>query len=159
MTAQQLASAIASAGFVSAYGTPDTVIAPVLSELEKNELTVTTASREDRAVAMALGAALAGQRSLVFLKNAGLGYALDAILSVARPAGLPICLLVGGAGLGSDNLAHHVAWGQATVPILAAACIYTRQVALDRDQLDDGLVVALREGWDAGSHTAIVVVP
>jgi phosphonopyruvate decarboxylase len=156
MMASQVGLTVALAQFDLAFGVPDSITAPVLGELHAD---VIAASREDRAIAMALGATLAGRRALVFLKNAGLGYALDAILSLAEPAGLPVCLLVGGAGLGSDRLAHHEPWGKATLPVLAAAGLLTWQVRLGDDAAPTDLRRRLRRSWDKGRRVAIVLVP
>lgn len=71
--------------------------------------------REDAAIGAAAGAALAGRRPLIFMKNAGLGAASDAVVSLLIASGLPALMLVGWAGSGRDRLAHHVVWGERTL--------------------------------------------
>ena len=45
-------------------------------------------TREDEAMAMAIGAYLAGKKPLVFLQNSGLGTLVDIITSLLKPYGI-----------------------------------------------------------------------
>jgi len=51
-------------------------------------------TREDEAVALAVGAYLAGKKPLVFLQNSGLGNIVDIITSLLKPYGIEIPLLI-----------------------------------------------------------------
>jgi sulfopyruvate decarboxylase TPP-binding subunit len=64
----------------------------------------------------------------VFMTHAGLGPSLDAILSFGLAAELPLTLLVGWAGAGTDHLPHHVVAGERTEAILAAADVVVAAV-------------------------------
>lgn len=113
-------SVLVEIGVRRAVGVPDSQLAGVLAAVSRR-LPVTFAAREDVAVAMAVGAGLAGEHFAVFMKNAGLGTSLDAIISLAAGAEVPLTLVVGWAGAGSDTLPHHVVMGCRTVPLLTAA--------------------------------------
>lgn len=52
------------------------------------------APREDVALAMAAGAALAGRKPLVYLQSSGLGHLVNPITSLLKPYGLSIHLLI-----------------------------------------------------------------
>jgi phosphonopyruvate decarboxylase len=51
-------------------------------------------TREDEAMALAVGAYLVGKRPLVFLQNSGLGHVIDIITSLLKPYGIKIDLLI-----------------------------------------------------------------
>lgn len=51
-------------------------------------------TREDEAVALAVGAYLAGKKPLVFLQNSGLGNIVDIITSLLKPYDIRIDLLI-----------------------------------------------------------------
>ena len=51
-------------------------------------------TREDEAMALAVGAYLAGKKPLVFLQNSGLGNVVDIITSLLKPYGIKIDLLI-----------------------------------------------------------------
>jgi sulfopyruvate decarboxylase TPP-binding subunit len=105
------------AGVDYVVGVPDSSLASIIAELAR-EPGLLPAPREDVAVAMAVGARLAGRRPLVFMKNAGLATALDAVGSLALASGVGLALLVGWAGTGLDRLAHHVVVGRSTEALL-----------------------------------------
>lgn len=52
------------------------------------------ATREDEAVAMAVGALLAGKKPLVFMQDSGIGNCLDVLTSLCKPYGLEVDLLI-----------------------------------------------------------------
>jgi len=52
------------------------------------------ATREDEAMAMAVGAYFAGKHPLVFMQNSGLGNCVDIITSLLKPYGIEIDLLI-----------------------------------------------------------------
>jgi sulfopyruvate decarboxylase subunit alpha len=109
-------------GVEFAIGVADSQLSDVLAAIAK-QVPLLFAAREDAAVAFAVGMELAGRRSAVFMKNAGLGTSLDSLISLAIAAEVPVLLVVGWAGSGRDTLAHHVVMGDRTIALLAAAGI------------------------------------
>src|SRR6266516_1472258 len=74
-------------------GVPDTRLATFIDAASR-ATTISTAPREDLAVAAAFGASLAGRRAAVYMKDAGLGHCLDAVLTTFRLAQLPLTMLI-----------------------------------------------------------------
>ncbi|MFI0411344.1 thiamine pyrophosphate-binding protein [Actinomadura sp. 3N508] len=120
--AATVVAALEHAGIRRAVGVPDSQLAAVLDAMSER-MPVTFTAREDVAVAMAVGADLAGERYAVFMKNAGLGTSLDAIVSLAFGADVPLTLVIGWAGAGADKLPHHTVMGDRTLPLLTAVGI------------------------------------
>ena len=112
-------------GFDIAVGVPDSTLTGILGELGAS-IPVHVTPREDTAVAVACGLALAGARPVVYMKNAGLMTAGDALLSLARDMEVPLFLLVGWAGSGEDHLPHHVVTGERTTAFLEGLAISWR---------------------------------
>ncbi len=52
------------------------------------------ATKEDEAIAMAVGAYFCGKKPLVFMQNSGLGNCVDIITSLLKPYNIPITLLI-----------------------------------------------------------------
>jgi len=71
-------------------------------------------TREDEAVALAVGAYFAGKKPLVFLQNSGVGNIIDIITSLLIPYGIKIDLLIS-----VRNKPHHHAFmGKITKKLL-----------------------------------------
>ncbi|WUI01737.1 thiamine pyrophosphate-binding protein [Spirillospora sp. NBC_00431] len=115
-------STLEHVGIRRAIGVPDSQLATVLDAISER-MPVTFTAREDVAVAMAIGAELVGERHAVFMKNAGLGTSLDAIVSLAFGADVPLTLVIGWAGAGTDTLPHHTVMGRRTLPLLTVVGI------------------------------------
>lgn len=120
--------ALVARGFDYFTAVPDSGLAGALRVLEGRG-TVWYESREDIAVAGAVGAWLAGARPVVLMKNAGLGTCIDALLSLANASGAQLLLVIGWAGTGSDLLPHHTVSGDATLGLLDACGIDTVRVS------------------------------
>lgn len=71
-------------------------------------------TREDEALAMAVGAYLAGKKPLVYLQNSGLGNIVDATTSLLEPYGIDIDLVVSLR----TRPRHHAFMGKVTVRLL-----------------------------------------
>lgn len=71
-------------------------------------------TREDEAMALAVGAYLVGKKPLVFLQNSGLGDLVDIITSLLKPYGIKIDLLISLR----DKPQHHAFMGKITKSLL-----------------------------------------
>ncbi len=79
---------------------------------------VVSATREEEAVGIAVGAYAVGRNSAVFMQSSGFGNTLNAIGSLCIPTRVPIPLFINLRGeLGEFNIAQ-VALGRGTRPIL-----------------------------------------
>jgi len=71
-------------------------------------------TREDEAMALAVGAYLAGKKPLVFLQNSGLGNTVDIITSLLKPYDIKIDLLISVR----NSPEHHAFMGKITGGLL-----------------------------------------
>lgn len=71
-------------------------------------------TREDEALALAVGAYMAGKKPLVFLQNSGLGGIVDAVTSLLKPYCIEIDLLISVR----HRPEHHVFMGKITKKML-----------------------------------------
>lgn len=71
-------------------------------------------TREDEAVALAVGAFLVGKKPLVFLQNSGLGGIVDILTSLLKPYGITIDLLIAER----NKPEHHAFMGKITRELL-----------------------------------------
>ncbi|WUC76889.1 thiamine pyrophosphate-binding protein [Streptomyces sp. NBC_00536] len=101
------------------FATPCGILAPLLTELESRGDLVTV-SREDNAVGLAAGSALAGRMPVALMQNSGLGQSVNALASLIVPYQMPILLVISLRGTGLDTTAENLPMGRATLPILDA---------------------------------------
>ena len=71
-------------------------------------------TREDEAMALAVGAYLAGKKPIVFLQNSGLGNVIDIITSLLKPYDIKIDLLISVR----NKPEHHAFMGKITKKLL-----------------------------------------
>ena len=71
-------------------------------------------TREDEAVALAVGAYFAGKKPLVFMQNSGLGNIVDVVTSLLKPYGININLLISVR----NKPEHHAFMGKITLDLL-----------------------------------------
>lgn len=71
-------------------------------------------TREDEAMALAVGAYLVGKKPLVFLQNSGLGNVVDIITSLLKPYDIKIDLLISVR----NKPEHHAFMGKITKKLL-----------------------------------------
>lgn len=76
-------------------GVPCSGLKPFIEDLQaESELPFIPAPREDVALAMAAGAAMAGCKPLVYLQSSGLGHLVNPITSLLKPYGIRVHLLI-----------------------------------------------------------------
>jgi phosphonopyruvate decarboxylase len=124
--------AIRDAGFDFVTGVPDSEFKGLIAELEGSELRegYVLATREDNALALAVGAHLAGRRPLVFMESSGVGNAIDALTSLAMAYGVPMVIFVAWAGYRGRDVPHHNAIGEPLRPLFESLGVPIREVRL-----------------------------
>ncbi|GCB47963.1 thiamine pyrophosphate-binding protein [Streptomyces sp. NL15-2K] len=152
----RLADALVESGYRRAYGVPDSVLAPLLRQTEQH-IPLTHMPREDLAVGAAVGACLGGETAFVFMKNAGLGNSIDALLSLARASQVPVSIVMGMSGTGGDTLPHHVAVGERASAVLRAVGI--RQRTLTPVEEPRSLAHWLHRNWMSRTSAAVLIPP
>jgi len=105
-------------GFDFFSGVADSLLAPLIDELEQSSAGYLAAPREDLAVGLASGAFLGGRRPAVLMQNSGLGYCLNALTSLNLIYKIPLLLVVGFRGFGGTDAPEHWVMGQHCEAIL-----------------------------------------
>ncbi|MFE6916044.1 thiamine pyrophosphate-binding protein [Streptomyces rubiginosohelvolus] len=122
--ADELAEGLADRGFGPYYGTPCGILAPLFAAVDRRAGLLPVV-REDNAVGMAAGAALAGKAPVVLMQNSGLGQSVNALASLTVPYGLAMLLIVSLRGVAPDPTQENLVMGRVTEPLLAGLGIET----------------------------------
>jgi sulfopyruvate decarboxylase alpha subunit len=86
---------------------PDSVLAPLIDQLEEESFETVLVAREEEAVGVLAGAWLGGRRGALVCQTSGLANTFNAIGSCTKPWGIPFIGIVGRRGaLGEHNLAQ-----------------------------------------------------
>lgn len=98
---------------------PDISIHQVTSLIDADPFFhLVSATREEEAIGIAVGAYATGRNSAVFMQSSGFGNSINALASLCIPARIPIPLFINlRGGAGEFNIAQ-VAMGRSTRPIL-----------------------------------------
>ena len=114
---------------------PDISINQATSLMEQDPyFHVVSATREEEAVGIAVGAYAVGRNAAVFMQSSGFGNTINAIASLCIPCRTPIPLFINLRGeLGEFNIAQ-TAMGRATRPVLDVLGI-TNYTLTDEDRL------------------------
>lgn len=148
---KQLVDSLADFGVDFVCGVPDSLMEPLctyLSTLPSDQHVL--AANEGAAVGLAIGHYLGTDRpALVYLQNAGIGNAINPLVSLAHPGvyGIPMLLLVGWRGQpGNTDEPQHLTQGKQMEPLLEAMEFPWTTLPRDPDQaiacLDEALRVA-----------------
>ncbi len=86
---------LVSDGYNFFAGVPDSALKEFQGALEESNLPNFIAAHESQAIAIAVGAMLAGKKSCVYMQNSGLGNAVNPITSLCIPYDLKPMLVVG----------------------------------------------------------------
>jgi sulfopyruvate decarboxylase subunit alpha len=124
-TADRVAGALADAGFAPFFGTPCGILAPLYAALPG----LLTVAREDNAVGVAAGAALAGHAPAVLMQNSGLGQSVNALASLVVPYRIPMLLVVSLRGAAGDPTPENQVMGRLTEPLLAGLGVPAEMLA------------------------------
>jgi phosphonopyruvate decarboxylase len=125
----ELARALVGHGFDFFTGVPCSLVASLIVALEPHGYVAET--REDAALGLAAGAALAGRRPLVLMQNSGFGVSLNAIGSLQDIYALPCLLVVTWRGYEGKDAPEHLVMGEAMPAILDAMHIPWRAISAD----------------------------
>jgi sulfopyruvate decarboxylase alpha subunit len=148
-----VAAQVRAHGLGPVFATPCGILAPLIDELAPDVLTV---AREETAVGVAAGAAMAGRHPVVLMQNSGFGASVNALASLIQPYAIPILLIVSLRGVAPDSTTENQLMGTATAPILDLLSVPHRVLHPDR--------LADQVAWAAqtviiGRRTAALLVP
>jgi sulfopyruvate decarboxylase subunit alpha len=129
LTGVELADALRARGFDFFTGVPCSLVASLITALEPHGYVAET--REDAALGLAAGAALAGRRPVVVMQNSGFGVSLNAIGSLQDIYAMPCLLVITWRGHRGNDAPEHLVMGQAMPAILDAMYIPWRELGAD----------------------------
>jgi phosphonopyruvate decarboxylase len=131
-------------GFNTWAGVPCSFLTPFInSVIDHEDMTYISSSNEGDAVALASGAALAGQRAVAMMQNSGLGNAVSPLSSLNWVFRIPVLLIVtlrGESGLKDEP--QHELMGQITGRILDELQIPWDWFPRRADEVEGALAVA-----------------
>jgi sulfopyruvate decarboxylase subunit alpha len=154
--ASVLSGALVDRGFAPFFGTPCGILAPLYDRLETGA-GLRTISREDNAIGVAAGAALAGASPVVLMQNSGLGQSVNALASLVVPYGIPMLLVVSMRGMPPDFTTENLVMGRLTEPLLTNSGIET--TCLDAFDLFDQVDRAAHVVTELRQPAALLVPP
>jgi phosphonopyruvate decarboxylase len=140
-------------------GVPCSYLAPVIRLLEDGtDVEYVGAANEGEAVAIAVGARIAGRRPVVVLQNSGLGNAVNPLTSLAATLAVPVLLLVTWRGEpGYPDEPQHTLMGEITPALLDAMGVDHEVLPSDLATLDRRLAAAEAHMARTGRSFAFLV--
>jgi phosphonopyruvate decarboxylase len=131
-------------GFGFYAGVPCSFLTPIINRVISNPaLEYVGATSEGEAVAVAAGAWLAGEKTVVMCQNSGLGNAVNPLTSLSFPFRIPTLLVVtwrGQPGIGDEP--QHELMGQITARLLDTMRIPHRPFPATIEDVEPALTVA-----------------
>lgn len=148
--------------FRLATGVPCSLLKGLFAQLEdptsaarRNGLRYLPAPREDSALGVASGAAVAGERATVLLQNSGLGYCLNVLTSFNLIYQVPVLLIVSWRGHDDTDAVEHDVIGRQLLPLLEL--FELPHQLLDRDRPARSVDQAVASMEQAGRCAALLV--
>lgn len=146
-------------GFATWAGVPCSFLTPFInSVIDDPAMSYVSAANEGDAVAIATGAALAGQRAVAMMQNSGLGNAVSPLSSLNWVFRIPILLIItlrGEPGLADEP--QHELMGQITTRLLDELQIPWDWFPRSADEVEGSLVVANWQMERSGLPYALVM--
>jgi phosphonopyruvate decarboxylase len=117
--APEFVAALKGAGFNFFAGVPCSLLKGLVSILDKDpDAHYVSATREDSAIGMAVGAHLGGKLPMVLMQNSGLGVSVNALASLTTMYAIPTLLVISWRGEGGNDAPEHILMGEIMQPIL-----------------------------------------
>ncbi|KYF83391.1 thiamine pyrophosphate-binding protein [Sorangium sp. So ce394] len=117
--APEFVAALKDAGFDFFAGVPCSLLKGLVSQLEADrDARYISATREDSAIGMAVGAWLGGRLPMVLMQNSGLGVSVNALASLSTMYEVPTLLVISWRGEGGNDAPEHIMMGEIMLPIL-----------------------------------------
>jgi sulfopyruvate decarboxylase subunit alpha len=117
--APEFVAALKEAGFDFFAGVPCSLLKGLVSTLDNDKsVHYVSATREDSAIGMAVGAWLGGKLPMVLMQNSGLGVSVNALASLSTMYEIPTLLVISWRGEGGNDAPEHIMMGEIMLPIL-----------------------------------------
>ncbi len=129
-------------GIKNFVGVPDSTMKYFIDEgLKKKKILITT--REEEAIGIASGMSMSGEKSLVFMQNAGFANSLSTITSLVQLYEIPMILLIGWRGYLKNDAPEHEKIGRIQPKLLKTIGLESK--IINEKNLNDTLNWALLE--------------
>ncbi|WP_109509649.1 thiamine pyrophosphate-binding protein [Nocardioides speluncae] len=148
--------ALVGLGFGPFFGTPCGVLAPLLARLADGD-DYHVVSREDNALALAAGAALAGRRAVALMQNSGFGQAVNVLASLVVPYRIPLLMVVSMRGTPPDTTAENLGMGHLTTAVLDVLGV--PHISLEHGEEEAQVAAAADRVISGGEPCALLVAP
>jgi phosphonopyruvate decarboxylase len=157
--AADFVAALKQSGFDFFCGVPCSLLKGLVSILDQDKSAhYVSATREDSAIGMAVGAYLGGKTPMVLMQNSGLGVSVNALASLSTMYELPALLVISWRGEPSLNDApEHIMMGQIMLPILDLLKIPYRVLAPNEPVA--GQVAWAKEQLSATKQPVALIAP
>jgi sulfopyruvate decarboxylase subunit alpha len=117
--APEFVRALKDAGFDFFAGVPCSLLKGLVSVLDEDKaLRYVSATREDSAIGMAVGAWFGGRQPMVLMQNSGLGVSVNALASLSTMYEVPTLLVISWRGQGGKDAPEHILMGEIMQPVL-----------------------------------------
>jgi len=137
-------------GIKNFVGVPDSTMKYFIDEgLKKKKILITT--REEEAIGIATGTTLAGEKSLVFMQNAGFANSLSTITSLIQLYQIPMILVIGWRGFLKNDAPEHKKIGKIQPELIKTIGLESK--IIDENNLKnvcDWAVMKLKKGKQVG---------
>jgi sulfopyruvate decarboxylase subunit alpha len=118
-TSAEFLAALKEAGFDFFVGVPCSLLKGLVSLLDQDkDAGYISATREDSAIGMAVGAWLGGRLPMVLMQNSGLGVSVNALASLSLMYEVPTLLVISFRGEGGNDAPEHILMGEIMIPVL-----------------------------------------
>jgi sulfopyruvate decarboxylase alpha subunit len=133
-------------GIKNVVGVPDSTIKHFINEgLNKKKIIITT--REEEAIGITTGMTLSGEKSVVFMQNAGFANSLSTISSLVQLYHIPMILLIGWRGFLKNDAPEHEKIGKIQPELIKTLGIKSRVIDdKNFEKTSDWAITNLKKG-------------
>ena len=133
-------------GIKNVVGGPDSTIKHFINEgLNKKKIIITT--REEEAIGITTGMTLSGEKSVVFMQNAGFANSLSTISSLVQLYHIPMILLIGWRGFLKNDAPEHEKIGKIQPELIKTLGIKSRVIDdKNFEKTSDWAITNLKKG-------------
>ncbi|MBI1363281.1 MAG: hypothetical protein GC134_04800 [Proteobacteria bacterium] len=154
---EEFVAQVRAAGITHAVGVPDGWLAPLIEQLgNAADITYVPAAREEEALAVASGFAMAGKRALMLTQNVGLLNSLGCFSTLCQNYRTPFVLLVANRGNLFDKNSYDIPKIRYMDGILGAMNLLTTSYYTYKDEPD--LIKRLMERAETAQEPAVLLL-
>jgi len=156
--APEFVGALRAAGFDFFAGVPCSLLKGLVTALDGDKsLHYVSATREDSALGMAVGAWLGGKQPMVLMQNSGLGVSVNALASLSTMYEVPTLLVISWRGQGGNDAPEHILMGEIMSPILDLCKVPWKVLDATKPMAEQ--VAWAKEAMTAARGPAALIVP